>query len=115
MDQVEVEETQEEHDREEAEIEGRASDQRLGSVLAVLRSAGATSVVDLGCGDGRLVRAILEMIQLTERTPFVPEVPTTPASARAFRAAWASPTDVGGSGLCRSRKNSVLFHASHRT
>ena len=66
-DQVEVDEAEEEQDREEAEIEERVSlrDQRLGSVLAVLRSAGATSVVDLGCGDGRLVRALLQEKEIT--------------------------------------------------
>jgi 3' terminal RNA ribose 2'-O-methyltransferase Hen1 len=61
-DQSHVEETEEAHDHEEAEIEERVSlrDQRLGSVLAVLRSAGAASVVDLGCGDGRLLRMLLK-------------------------------------------------------
>jgi 3' terminal RNA ribose 2'-O-methyltransferase Hen1 len=32
---------------------------RLGTVLAVLRSSGARSVVDLGCGEGRLLRLLL--------------------------------------------------------
>lgn len=35
-------------------------DQRLGAVLGVLRASGATSVVDLGCGEGRLLRLLLE-------------------------------------------------------
>ena len=36
------------------------NEQRIGSVLSALRSAGARSVVDLGCGEGRLVRALLD-------------------------------------------------------
>jgi len=66
-DQLEVDETEEQHGCEEAEIEERVSlrDQRLGSVLAVLRSAGAGSVLDLGCGDGRLIRALLKEKGLT--------------------------------------------------
>ena len=40
--------------------------QRHGAVLAALRSAGATRVLDLGCGDGALLRALLEERQLTE-------------------------------------------------
>jgi 3' terminal RNA ribose 2'-O-methyltransferase Hen1 len=36
------------------------ADQRRDTVLAVLRSTGASTVVDLGCGEGRLLRALLE-------------------------------------------------------
>jgi 3' terminal RNA ribose 2'-O-methyltransferase Hen1 len=61
-DQGAVDEEEERHDLEEAEVEERVSlrDQRLGSVLAVIRAAGATSVVDLGCGDGRLIAALIK-------------------------------------------------------
>jgi len=38
----------------------RLADQRVGTVLAVLRAAGARRVVDLGCGEGRLLRALLD-------------------------------------------------------
>jgi 3' terminal RNA ribose 2'-O-methyltransferase Hen1 len=43
-------------------LEKRVSlaEERVGSVLAVLRDAAASSVIDLGCGEGRLVRALLE-------------------------------------------------------
>ncbi|HVS36224.1 MAG TPA: 3' terminal RNA ribose 2'-O-methyltransferase Hen1 [Gemmataceae bacterium] len=34
-------------------------DQRLGAVLAALRSSGAKRVLDLGCGEGRLVRELM--------------------------------------------------------
>ena len=35
------------------------AEQRRGAVIAALRSAGATSVADLGCGEGALVAALL--------------------------------------------------------
>ncbi|MCA9101718.1 MAG: 3' terminal RNA ribose 2'-O-methyltransferase Hen1 [Planctomycetales bacterium] len=47
------------------EREPRLLDQRLGAVLAVLRSCGAKSVVDLGCGDGKLLRELLADQQFT--------------------------------------------------
>src|SRR5262245_2271622 len=50
-------------DREEDETVERPlslADQRTGAVLAVLRDMGAASVADLGCGDGRLLRALLD-------------------------------------------------------
>ncbi len=34
-------------------------EQRLGTVLSVLRGVGATRVVDLGCGEGKLLRLLL--------------------------------------------------------
>jgi 3' terminal RNA ribose 2'-O-methyltransferase Hen1 len=48
-------------DREEAAVEDRISlnDQRLQAVVAAVRAAGAARVVDLGCGEGRLVQALL--------------------------------------------------------
>ncbi len=51
-----------EHDAEEAVVEERISlhQQRLEAVLAVLRALGARRVVDLGCGEGRLLRLLLE-------------------------------------------------------
>jgi 3' terminal RNA ribose 2'-O-methyltransferase Hen1 len=46
---------------QEGAIEERISlnQQRLGSVLAALRQCGARSVVDLGCGEGRLLSLLL--------------------------------------------------------
>lgn len=38
----------------------RLNEQRLGSVTAALRSAGARKVLDLGCGSGQLIRRLLE-------------------------------------------------------
>ena len=49
------------HAREEAEIEEHMglNEQRLGAVLAVLKGAGAQRVLDLGCGEGRLLQLLI--------------------------------------------------------
>ncbi len=49
------------HDSEEAAVERPISlnEQRIGSVIETLRAAGVRTVVDLGCGEGRLVRSLL--------------------------------------------------------
>ncbi|MCC9607768.1 3' terminal RNA ribose 2'-O-methyltransferase Hen1 [Blastopirellula sp. JC732] len=49
-------------DRREETLEKALSlnEQRHGAVLAALRSSGAKSVIDLGCGEGRLLRELLE-------------------------------------------------------
>jgi len=49
-------------DREEEAVERPLSlaAQRTGAVLAVLRDAGARRVADLGCGEGHLLRALLD-------------------------------------------------------
>jgi len=54
-----VEET---HAEEEADVERRISlnEQRLGAVVAALKSVAAERVLDLGCGEGKLLRLLLE-------------------------------------------------------
>jgi 3' terminal RNA ribose 2'-O-methyltransferase Hen1 len=49
------------HADEEADVERRISlaEERVGAVLAVLKSESARSVLDLGCGEGRFLRALL--------------------------------------------------------
>jgi 3' terminal RNA ribose 2'-O-methyltransferase Hen1 len=42
------------------------NDQRLGSVLAAIRSSGARRVLDLGCGEGKLLRELLKDKQFDE-------------------------------------------------
>src|SRR5262245_31262547 len=42
------------------------NDQRLGSVVAALRASGAKRVLDLGCGEGKLVRELLKEKQFEE-------------------------------------------------
>ena len=58
----EAEELAEIHTREEEAIEKPISlaEQRMGAVIAVLRSSGAKRVLDLGCGEGRLLRDLLK-------------------------------------------------------
>lgn len=54
--------TQETHAAEEEAVERRIglAEQRLASVLAALRACGARRVADLGCGEGRLLRVLLD-------------------------------------------------------
>lgn len=56
------------HSEEETKMEEpiRLWQQRMGAVVAVLRSANAKRVVDLGCGEGRLLRALLEEKSFSE-------------------------------------------------
>jgi 3' terminal RNA ribose 2'-O-methyltransferase Hen1 len=55
-----------EHDRQEREAEEEAeeplrlNEQRLGSVVAVLKSRGAKRVLDLGCGSGKLITELMK-------------------------------------------------------
>ena len=53
---------------EEAKMEApiRLWQQRMGAVVAVLRSAGAQRVLDLGCGEGKLLKSLMEEKSLTE-------------------------------------------------
>ena len=55
------------HAQEEADIERKLSlnDQRLAAVLAALVESHAQSVLDLGCGEGRLLRLLLKEHQFT--------------------------------------------------
>lgn len=42
------------------------NEQRLGSVLAALRASGAARILDLGCGEGRLLQLLLKEKQFTK-------------------------------------------------
>jgi 3' terminal RNA ribose 2'-O-methyltransferase Hen1 len=55
-------------DDEEAGVERpiRLSDERVGAVMAALRESGATRVLDLGCGEGRLLTELLADHRFTE-------------------------------------------------
>ena len=51
---------------EESQREMSLHEQRLGAVLAAIRASGAKRVVDLGCGEGKLLRELLEDHQFTD-------------------------------------------------
>jgi 3' terminal RNA ribose 2'-O-methyltransferase Hen1 len=59
---------QEVHAAEEAEMERQVSlnEQRLAAVRAVLKESAAKRVLDLGCGEGKLLRALLQDDAFTE-------------------------------------------------
>lgn len=56
-----ADEAAERFEAEEAAVERPISlhEQRIGAVVATLRQAGARSVLDLGCGEGKLLQALL--------------------------------------------------------
>ncbi|MBI5945476.1 MAG: 3' terminal RNA ribose 2'-O-methyltransferase Hen1 [Chloroflexi bacterium] len=59
---------EEAHAQEEVVIEEklRLHDQRMGAVMAVLKNSGVHRVLDLGCGDGRLLALLLEEKTFTD-------------------------------------------------
>lgn len=63
-----LEEANDARDAEEAAFERQASlnEQRHGAVLSVLKGSGAKRVLDLGCGEGKLVRLLLAERQFAE-------------------------------------------------
>jgi 3' terminal RNA ribose 2'-O-methyltransferase Hen1 len=67
-DNPDPEETAEKNAEHETKMEEpiRLWQQRMGSVLAVLRASGAKRVLDLGCGEGKLLRELLDEKGITE-------------------------------------------------
>ena len=63
-----VAETDVKQQAEEDELERPLSlhEQRLNSVLAVLKGSGAQRVLDLGCGEGKLLRKLMKESQFSE-------------------------------------------------
>jgi 3' terminal RNA ribose 2'-O-methyltransferase Hen1 len=57
-----VDASEEKHADEEAAVEKTISlnERRIGTVLAVLKEAGARRVIDLGCGEGKLIGRLLQ-------------------------------------------------------
>ncbi|RCS54012.1 3' terminal RNA ribose 2'-O-methyltransferase Hen1 [Bremerella cremea] len=70
IDVEEVETTAEEHDapakEELLERTMSLNDQRHGAVLAALKASGARTVLDLGCGEGKLLRDLLNEQQFEQ-------------------------------------------------
>lgn len=69
-DQVDQEERAQTHERQEEALERRISlsEERLGAVVATLKASGATRVLDLGCGEGKLLKALLRERQFARIT-----------------------------------------------
>lgn len=63
-----IEEAVVQHNLEEAKVEEKISlhQQRLAAVLATLKESGARRVLDLGCGEGRLLTMLLKERQFDE-------------------------------------------------
>ena len=62
--------TRQEQEEERLETPLRLGEQRIRAVLAALRDAGAVRVLDLGCGEGRLISALLEDPSIRSVTGF---------------------------------------------
>ena len=60
------EDSDEPTDEEQIEEKISLNEQRLGTVLGVLKQTGATRVLDIGCGEGRLLSLLLREKQFTE-------------------------------------------------
>lgn len=67
-DDADPDEAQTEHDQEEEIVEKSVSlhEQRLEAVTAVLLASGAQRVLDLGCGEGRLIARLLKEKQFAQ-------------------------------------------------
>jgi 3' terminal RNA ribose 2'-O-methyltransferase Hen1 len=61
-DEPEIEEAEEKNAREEEALEKKISlnEQRLDTVVATLKAEGASRVIDLGCGEGKLLRLLMK-------------------------------------------------------
>jgi methylase of polypeptide subunit release factors len=62
---LDTDDAQAQHDAEEAAVEKPLSlhEQRLNAVLEALTQSGAQRVLDLGCGEGRLLQLLLKQKQ----------------------------------------------------
>ena len=63
---VEADEPSPDRVEEVSERTASLNEQRLGAVMAAIRGSGATRVLDLGCGEGKLLRELLKDKQFEE-------------------------------------------------
>jgi ubiquinone/menaquinone biosynthesis C-methylase UbiE len=84
---VEGEDETPEKERAEERLEKPLSlnDQRLMTVTAALRSGGAKRVLDLGCGEGKLIRELLKDRQFEEILGMDVSVRTLEVAARRLK------------------------------
>jgi 3' terminal RNA ribose 2'-O-methyltransferase Hen1 len=61
------------------------NEQRYGTVLAAVRASGAKRVIDLGCGEGKLIRALLKDRQFEELVGMDVSVRTLEVAARRLK------------------------------
>jgi 3' terminal RNA ribose 2'-O-methyltransferase Hen1 len=61
------------------------NEQRLGAVMASLRASGAKRVVDLGCGEGKLIRELLKEKQFEEIVGMDVSIRTLEAAQRRLK------------------------------
>jgi len=92
-------------ERDEAVLERQVSlaEQRLGTVLSVLRAGGPTSVADLGCGAGKLLQALLKEGSIERIVGVDVSAGALEAAARRLRLEQMSP---------RQRERITLFQSS---
>lgn len=68
VEDIDPDSTQAQHEQEEAVVEERISlnQQRLAAVIGALKQHGSSRVIDLGCGEGKLLKALLQDKSFTE-------------------------------------------------
>jgi 3' terminal RNA ribose 2'-O-methyltransferase Hen1 len=78
---------EEHHAAEEASVEAplRLNDERIASVVSVLKSVGAARVLDLGCGEGQLIQALLKEPTFVQVTGVDVSVRALETAARRLR------------------------------
>jgi 3' terminal RNA ribose 2'-O-methyltransferase Hen1 len=79
------------------------NEERLGTVLAALKSAGARRVVDLGCGDGKLLHVLLKDRQFEQITGMDVSIRSLEIASRRLRLNDLAP---------KQRERLALMHGS---
>jgi 3' terminal RNA ribose 2'-O-methyltransferase Hen1 len=91
------------------------NEQRLGAVVASLRASGAKQVLDLGCGEGKLIRELLRDKQFEEIVGLDVSIRTLEAAQRrlkVYRLPSISPRPLGEGLGVREINRLKLIHGS---